>query len=234
MKKDGQEIIVHANPKSPIAESFRTLRTNIQFTQTNNKLKTILVTSGVPGEGKSWVSANLAITFAQSNKQVLLIDADMRKGRQYELFGADSKNGLSNWLSGIDEYGNSDSRSISEYIQPTQIDNLYLMPAGITAPNPSELLSSEKMIETIKTLRDMYDVVIIDGTPCMLVSDSIILSRMVDTTVIVVSHKQTKMETLQYMKKFIKNVGGKIGGVVMNKVPVSSKPYGRRILLLWF
>lgn len=221
-----KEIVVQKNPKSPIAESFRTLRTNIQFTQTNNKLKTILVTSGVPEEGKSWVSSNLAVTFAQSNKQVLLIDADMRKGRQYEIFGVDPKNGLSNWLSGIDEYGNTDSRSISEYIQPTNIENLYVMSAGIIAPNPSELLSSEKMTETIKILRNMFDMIIIDGTPCMLVSDSIILSRIVDTTIVVVAYKKTKIETLQYIKKFIKNVGGKIGGVVMNKVPVSSEPYG--------
>lgn len=227
MKKSiKKEIIVHENPKSPIAESFRTLRTNIQFTQADNTLKTILVTSGMPGEGKSWVSSNLAITFAQSNKQVLIIDADMRKGRQYELFNVNAKNGLSNWLSGIDEYGNANTKPISEHIQSTDIENLFVMSSGITAPNPSELLSSEKMTETMKILKNMFDIIIIDGTPCMLVSDSVILSRIVDTTIVVVSYNQTKTETLQYIKKFIQNVGGKIGGVIMNKVPASSKPYG--------
>ena len=98
MKK---ELIAHQEPKSPISEIFRTLRTNIQFMNTKNKLKTILVTSTLPGEGKSWVTSNLAVTFAQAGKKVVLIDADMRKGRQYTIFGVSPIPGLSNYLSGI-------------------------------------------------------------------------------------------------------------------------------------
>ena len=98
-----RELIVHQDPKSPISEVFRTLRTNIQFMNTKGKLKTILVTSTLPGEGKSWVSSNLAVTFAQAGKKVVLIDADMRKGRQYSIFEVSPRPGLSNYLSGIDE-----------------------------------------------------------------------------------------------------------------------------------
>ena len=116
MKK---ELIAQRNPKSPIAEMFRTLRTNIQFTHTQKKLRTILVTSTMPGEGKSWVSSNLAITFAQTGKKVLLIDADMRKGRQYTIFGVSPRPGLSNYLSGIDVQ-NPDELDISKYIQKTE------------------------------------------------------------------------------------------------------------------
>ena len=96
-----KEVITHQDPKSPISEIFKTLRTNIQFMSTKGKLKTILVTSTLPGEGKSWVSSNLAVTFAQAGKRVVLIDADMRKGRQYTIFGVSPRPGLSNYLSGI-------------------------------------------------------------------------------------------------------------------------------------
>ena len=98
MKK---ELIVQRDPKSPISEVFRTLRTNIQFMNAKNNLKTVLITSTMPGEGKSWVSSNLAVTFAQAGKKVILVDADMRKGRQYSIFGETPRPGLSNYLSGV-------------------------------------------------------------------------------------------------------------------------------------
>ena len=138
MKK---EVIAHKNPKSPISEVFRTLRTNIQFMNVNKKMKTLLVTSTFPSEGKSWVASNLAVTFAQAGKKVVLIDADMRKGRQYAIFGVSPKPGLSNFLSQveIDENGNL-SGSIENYIQTTEVENLYVITAGNVPPNPSELL----------------------------------------------------------------------------------------------
>ena len=223
MKK---ELIAHRDPKSPVSEVFRTLRTNIQFMNTNNKLKTLLVTSTLPNEGKSWVTANLAVTFAQAGKKVVLVDADMRKGRQYTIFEVSPKPGLSNYLSGFDiNTGEETSEDLANYIQETEIPNLYIIPAGNIPPNPSELLISTKMISLLDRLKEICDLVIIDGTPCELVTDAIILSRIVDSTVIVTAHKQTKKDDLQKIVTNIQNVGGKIAGVVLNKIPVSVKKY---------
>ena len=193
---------------------------------TNNKLKTLLITSTLPGEGKSWVASNLAITFAQAGKKVVLIDADMRKGRQYTIFEVSPRPGLSNYLSGIDS--NSEENSMDEiidYIQETEVKNLYVISAGNIPPNPSELLINPKMVNLLDKLKQVSDIVIIDGTPCELVTDSVILSRLVDSTVIVTAHKQTKKDTLQKIVTNIQNVGGKIAGIVLNKIPVSAKKY---------
>ena len=223
MKK---ELIAHRDPKSPVSEVFRTLRTNIQFMNTNNKLKTLLVTSTLPNEGKSWVTANLAVTFAQAGRKVILIDADMRKGRQYTIFEVSPRPGLSNYLSGFDSStGEEISEDLADYIQDTQVPNLYIIPAGNIPPNPSELLISTKMVNLLDRLKEICDLIIIDGTPCELVTDAIILSRIVDSTVIVTAHKQTKKDDLQKIVTNIQNVGGKIAGIVLNKIPVSVKKY---------
>lgn len=222
MKK---ELIVQKNPKSPIAEMFRTLRTNIQFMNSKNSLKTILVTSTMPGEGKSWVSSNLAITFAQSGKRVCLVDADMRKGRLASLFQTDVIPGLSNYLSGIDNKGINDETDILKYIKPTEVDNLFLIPAGNVPPNPAELLETESTVKMLDRLKEIFDVIILDGTPAMLVTDALILSRIADTTILVASHKSTKKDDLEKIKKSIENVGGKIAGVVLNRKPVKAKEY---------
>ena len=221
MKK---ELIVQRDPKSPISEIFRTLRTNIQFMSSSKELKTLVVTSTLPGEGKSWVSANLAIIFAQAGKRVILVDADMRKGRLYHLFNVPPKPGLSNFLSGMDtnERGKS---NILDYIRETEIDNLFFIPSGNVPPNPAELLVSERASEMIKQLKKMSDIVIFDGTPSLLVTDAIILSRFVDSTIIVTSCNETKIENLDKVKRGIENVGGKIAGVVLNKVPMTAKKY---------
>ena len=221
-----KELIVHRDPKSPVSEFFRTLRTNIQFMNTNNKLKTLLVTSTLPGEGKSWTTANLAVTFAQAGKKVILVDADMRKGRQYTIFEVSPRPGLSNYLSGVDvNTGEEVDDDLTKYIQRTQVQNLLVMSAGNIPPNPSELLISTKMINLLDQLKEICDIVIIDGTPCELVTDSIILSRLVDSTIIVTAHKQTKKDVLQKTVTSIQNVGGKIAGIVLNKIPISNNKY---------
>ena len=221
-----KELIAQRDPKSPVSETFRTLRTNIQFMNTNNQLKTLLITSTLPGEGKSWVASNLAITFAQAGKKVVLIDADMRKVRQYTIFEVSPRPGLSNYLSGIDSKSEENSMDeIIDYIQETEVKNLYVISAGNIPPNPSELLITPKMVNLLDKLKQVSDIVIIDGTPCELVTDSVILSRLVDSTVIVTAHKQTKKDTLQKIVTNIQNVGGKIAGIVLNKIPVSAKKY---------
>ena len=222
MKK---ELIAHKLPKSPISELFRTLRTNIQFMNTKNGLKSLMVTSTTPGEGKTWVTANLAVTFAQAGKRVILIDCDLRKGRQFSIFGIPPTPGLSNFLSGVDSKGEESSNNILEYVKQTEVDNLFVLPAGSVPPNPSELLVSPRMQDCISKLKEYCDLIIIDTTPSSLVTDAVIISRYVDTSIIVASYKSTKMEDLKNIKREIENVGGKIAGVVMNKVPTTAKKY---------
>lgn len=218
-----KELITFRNPKSPISETFRTLRTNIQFMNINRKLKSILITSTLPGEGKSWVASNLAITFAQAEKKVILIDADMRKGRQYSIFGISPRPGLANYLAASDK--NEDLIDMEKYVQKTEIDGLYVISAGNVPPNPSELLITPQMQRLLDRLSTQFDIIIVDAPPCELVTDAVILSRMVDSTVIVTAHKFTKKASLQKTIKSIKNVGGKIAGVVLNKVPIDAKKY---------
>ena len=223
MKK---ELIAQRDPKSPVSEVFRTLRTNIQFMNSSGKLKTLLVTSTLPGEGKSWVTSNLAVTFAQAGKKVILIDADMRKGRQYTIFGVSPIPGLSNYLSGINVNMSEDKKEdITQYLQETAVPNLYLLSAGNIPPNPSELLVSPQMVNLLDRLKEMSDIVIIDGTPCELVTDSLIITRIVDSTIIVTASKETRKDNLQRVITNIQNVGGKLAGVVLNKVPISQKKY---------
>lgn len=220
MKK---ELVTHLAPKSPVSETFRTLRTNIQFMNSNIKLKTLLVTSTVPGEGKSWVTSNLAVTFAQAGKKVVLIDADMRKGRLYSIFKVQPRPGLSNYLSKYSDESNH--LDLNDYVVPTEVENLYIMSAGNVPPNPSELLVTRQMRNLLEELKRKVDLIIIDGTPCKLVTDSIILSRMVDSTMIVSAHNETRKDDLERVVRDIKNVGGRVIGVVYNKLPITSRKY---------
>ncbi len=222
MKK---ELVTELDPKSPISEVFRTLRTNIQFMNTKGKLKSILITSTLPGEGKSWTASNLAVTFAQAGKKVVVIDADMRKGRIYSIFGVSPRPGLSNYLSGVDWDEGEASNNLADYIQKTDIENLSVIAAGNVPPNPSELLISDQMTELMEKLKEMFDIIIFDGTPSQLVTDSLILTRIVDSTVIVTASKETKKEDLKRVVKNIKNVGGRIAGIVLNKITIDDKRY---------
>lgn len=162
-----------------------------------------------------------------SRKKVILIDADMRKGRQYTIFGVSPRPGLSNYLSEID-IERPEETDISMYLQKTEVENLLLMPAGNVPPNPSELLVSPQMTKLLEDLKQVCDLIVIDGTPCELVTDSVILSRVADATVIVTAHKETKKDNLERVIKNIQNVGGKLVGVVINKMPVSAKKYNEK------
>ena len=220
-----ENLIVHQDPKSPISEIFRTLRTNIQFMSAKKQLKSLLISSTLPGEGKSWISSNLAVAFAQAGKKVILVDADMRKGTQYSIFGVSPIPGLSNYLSGIGPNSQDASLDLADYIQETEINNLYIMPAGNVPPNPSELLVSQQMKDLLERLKQICDLVIIDGTPNGLVTDSLILTGIVDSTIIVTASGYTKKEALKKIVNNIKNIGGSIAGIVLNKVPTNAKKY---------
>lgn len=240
--KINNELIVKEDPKSPISEKLRTLRTNILFSSVDEEIKTILITSPTPGDGKSWVSANLAVAFAQTGSRVLLIDGDLRKGRQHKIFGLNNDFGFSNYLL---EYGKKRIVNTYEQIEENEFDkdiddeikkektqstkfhettvpNLTVMTAGSVPPNPSELLGSKKMIKFVESVRKKYNIVIFDGPPVNVVTDSLIMTRLVDTTVLVASVKNTQIKHLQNAKKTIENVGGKLAGIVVNKIPVTN------------
>ncbi|MBR2290243.1 MAG: CpsD/CapB family tyrosine-protein kinase [Clostridia bacterium] len=220
------ELVIFNDPRSPISEIFRTLRTNIQFMNQSKSSHALLITSTNASEGKSWITSNLALAISQTGKKVIIIDGDMRKGRLHHIFGLHQKPGLSNYLSGVydDEKGRI-LTGLEDYIQHTDIQNLDIISSGNIPPNPSELLILPQMGELLADLKQSYDYIIIDGTPCGLVTDSLILSRVADSVVLVASCKETKKKDLQRVTDNIKNVGGKIVGVILNKVEMSSKKY---------
>lgn len=215
-----KELVLNNDPKSIISETIRTLRTNLQFTSVDKKLQTILITSSVPGEGKSFIAANLAVAFAQSGTRVLLVDCDIRKGRQHYIFDSHNQKGLSNLL--LDNV----RENYREYIQETKIKNLSVMFRGVTPPNPSELLGSEKNKELIEILKNDYDLIIFDSAPVNGgLTDSLIMSTLVDGVVIVSVAKETPASLLKTTKKSLENVGAKILGTVLNRASASSKKY---------
>lgn len=209
----------------PTGEAFRTLRTNLTFAQKNRNIRTILVTSSYSGEGKSYVSSNLAMALAKSNKKVLVIDADMRKGRQNSIFRVSNSEGLSNALL---EIKNMNIDNVSQYIKTTNVPNVHIITSGDRPANPSELVSSQKMAQLISVLDEVYDFVVIDGTPSILVADSVAISKFVDSVLIVTAYKSTKIDNVQKMKKMFENVGAQITGVVINKYPIEDSAYGQK------
>ena len=179
------------------------MRTNLQFTAVDKDLKTILVTSVNAAEGKSFVTANLAISFAQADKRVLLVDCDLRRGRVHRLFGLPNANGLSNLLAG-------NLRSVRNYINPTKIENLEVITCGTYPPNPSELLASKKNERLIQILSEHYDIVIFDGAPVGGLADSLILASFMDETIIVVKDGATNKKDLALAKDSLDKVGARI------------------------
>jgi tyrosine-protein kinase Etk/Wzc len=219
--KDGKPFDIHLvayhNPFSPIAESFRHLRTNVQYAQLDKPLKTILVTSPNPKEGKSTTAANLAVTFAQTEQKVLLVDSDMRRPTIHSLFGLKKDPGLTDLLFG--------SATLEEVTKQGVLDNLWIIGAGTKPPNPAEILGSIKMKEFIKTVRLAYDVVIFDSPPVLAVTDAAVLSTAVDGTLLVVSSDKTHVQTLGRATEVLKGIGNTPVGVVLNNFDIS-KAYG--------
>lgn len=213
------EIIVDKNPKSSVAEAIRIIRTNLEFSGVDKKIKTVLITSSVPSEGKSFISTNLATAFAQNGSKVLLMDCDMRKGRLHKIFDIPNEKGLSNLL-----LENVETK-FKSYVKKTKIDNLYLLPKGVVPPNPSELLNSPKTKSLLKVLSDKFDYIILDGTPINGLTDSLILTKYVDKTVIVASVNYTKTNELEFTKKSLISVGADIAGVIVNRTPDTHSSY---------
>lgn len=220
-KMSDNELIIMSDAKSGISEAIRTLRTNLQFSSIDKQMKTILVTSSVPSEGKSFVTSNLAVSLANSGSRVLLVDCDIRKGRQHHIFGSPNKKGLSNLL--LEDVGSV----YRNYIFKSNIDNLYLMFKGVTPPNPSELLNSEKNKKLVESLSKNFDIVIFDGAPINGLADSLVMSTLVDGVIVVTGYKQTSKKLLEDTKKNLENVNANIMGIVLNRTDTNkSKYYG--------
>ena len=216
---ENTDLVVEKKPKSATSESIRNLRANLQFASVDSALKVLLITSTVPSEGKSFVSANLATSFAQAGKKVLLVDCDLRKGRQHEIFNIINKKGLSNLL--VEDIKNS-----GEFIQKTDIKKLDVLPRGVVPPNPSELLSSKKIVSLVNKLKNMYDIVILDVTPSNGLSDPLILSKIADETLIITSLNYTTKTDLINVKKEFENVNANIAGCVVNNIKFKKHTYG--------
>ncbi len=210
-RKGDDELIVDLYPKSIVSESIKALRTNLQFSNIDDGFKTILITSANASEGKSFIAANLAVSFAQANKKVLLIDCDLRKGRLHKIFNIANLNGLSNLLT-------DDIENAKKYIRRTRVKNLSVIPRGVYPPNPSELLSSNKNKELIKSLKEKFDIIIFDGAPCNGVTDPVIMSTLVDETIVVVKDGKTTKSTLDTTRDSLQKVNAHITGIVLNGV----------------
>lgn len=206
------DIITFKDPRSPVSEVYRTLRTNIKFMSFQKKIKTILITSAGPGEGKTTITANLGITMAQAGSKVLIIDCDLRNPSMHKKFSLSNGTGLTNILMGDKPY--------NKYICTDGVKNLYILPSGPKPPNPSELLDSEPMKELLEELKAQYDYVLIDTPPSVVVTDALLLSPICDGTIIVVASEQSDIETSVKAKELLVNVGANIIGAVNNKVKV--------------
>ena len=203
-------------------EDIKKIRTNIKFSSVKEDIKVICVTSSLPGEGKSLISANLAASFAQYSENVLLIDCDMRKGRQRKLFNipVNDELGLSKLL--INKNSENDYK---DYIKQTNIEGLSVIPTGIYPPNPSELLTSERFLNLLTKLRGEYDRIILDCPPIEGLSDALVVSSISDTTVLVAKYKSTPMNLLEKSKKALDKIGSKISGVILNHVDKEQNTY---------
>jgi capsular exopolysaccharide synthesis family protein len=208
-------IITHQNPKSPISEAYRTLRTNIQFSSIDEELRVIMVTSAGPGEGKSTTLTNLAVAYAQADKRVLLIDADLRKPTMHHTLLVSNRWGLTNLL--------TNQLSIREVLQETFIPNLTVISSGPIPPNPSEILASKKMVTVLDELKEQFDIILIDAPPAIAVTDSQIIATRVDGVILVVDSDKVKRDVALKAKQNLDNVRARILGVVLNNVDRKNK-----------
>lgn len=208
---------VARNPRSPVSEAFRSLRTNLEYSSVDEPLKTVLITSSGESEGKSTIAANLAIVEAQSGKKVVILDADMRRPKVHTQFNKPNRIGLSDVVTG--KMGIDDATKDFE-----QIENLSIITCGTLPPNPAELLSSERMKHVIEELESKFDFIVIDCPP-MVVSDAQILSSKVDGIIFVVIPGQTRAITARRPIEELKRIGSRVIGVVVNRIPRNREYY---------
>jgi len=210
-------LITHLNPKSPIAEQYRTIRTNIDFSLADRNLRSLVVTSSGPGEGKSMTTANLAVVMAQQGRKVLLVDADLRKPTVHYTFRLINTEGLSNLL--------TKRATLADVVTKTDVDNLYVITSGPIPPNPAELLSSRAMHDFMTEALGIFDTIIFDTPPVLAVTDAQILSSQVDGTVLVVASGTTEKDAALEAKDLLQKSQARILGVVLNRQPIKNSRY---------
>ena len=222
MAVKGKDLVINNNPKSLFAESIKSIRTNLAFASLDKDVKIIINTSPEAGDGKSFITANLAVAYAQENKKVLLIDADLRRGRQHEIFDVMNvtNGGYSNLMLNYKE-----GMNFNNYILSTKDKNIDLLPTGPTPPNPVELLNSDKNKRLLEDLKKRYDLIIMDCAPIIGLSDALILATLSDINLITVSCKKTKMESLERVKKLFEQSNIQINGVIFNKAKLKGSSY---------
>ncbi|WP_203641084.1 CpsD/CapB family tyrosine-protein kinase [Levilactobacillus andaensis] len=211
--KYGVGLVTYTEPTGMISEQFKTIRTNIEFSSVDKKLNSILFTSSEPSEGKSTVSNNMAVTWADQGTRVILVDADLRRPTVHRTFDSSNRNGLTTYLS-----GNIDLESV---IQQTMVQNLSVITSGPVPPNPSELLGSERMSTLLAELIEKFDLVIVDAPPVNTVTDAQLLATRVDGTVLVVPQGIADKNGVRRAKQLLETVHANILGAVMNRVTAS-------------
>lgn len=215
-----ESLIFLRDPKSPVSEAYRAIRTNIQFSGVDRTFKIITVTSTDAGEGKTTTICNLAITMALSGKKVLLIDADLRKPRVHINFAISNETGLTNIL--------AQKKPLGSVIKTASVKDLDIITSGPKPPNPSELLQSESMSKLLDDLKQKYDYIFLDTPPVGMVTDAAILAAKSDGTILVVHSGKTHIDEAQRAKQLLLNVDAKILGVVLNKINRSEKGYCKK------
>jgi non-specific protein-tyrosine kinase len=210
-RTDEENVVAAFQPRSPISEAYRALRTNIQFSAVDKPLKTILVTSASPIEGKSTTVANLGVVMAQAGLSVILVDSDLRRPALHKLFGVSNSDGLTSALL-------QSTPSLDGYLQATAIENLQVLPSGPLPPNPSELLGSQRMRGLIEQLKGKADVVLFDNPPVLAVTDAAVLANQVDGVLLVVDAGATRREVALRARETMAKVGANVLGVVLTKL----------------
>lgn len=205
-------LIVEVDPRSPRAEAFRVLRTNLQFVDAAAHPRTIVVTSSLAGEGKSTMAANLALTMAQAGSRVCLIEADLRRPKVLEYMGLEGGVGLTDALIGRTD--------VIDVIQPYGGTNLWVLGAGPIPPNPSELLGSTAMRSLLGHLSSRFDYVVIDAPPALPVTDAVVISKLVDGAIVVAGSGIVERDQLALTLESLESVNGHVLGIVLNRVPV--------------
>lgn len=204
-------LITISNPRSPIAEAYRTLRTNLEFSNLDKSLRTILVSSASAEEGKSTTLANLAVTMAQSGKRVILVDADLRRPTQHQIFGLKNNAGLTDMV-------RDDAILATPPAQESGVQNLRVLTSGQLPPNPAEILGSKRMGEILQALLQDADVVLFDAPPVLAVTDAAVLASKVDGVLLVVSAGKTKRENARKAQSQLEKINANVIGAVLNNV----------------
>ena len=238
-KIDGDDyatkLIAAREPRSPVTESYRALRTNLQFSSLDNPIKTMVVTSAGPSEGKSLTAANLAVVLAQTGMSVILVDADLRRPVVHKIFGLKNHTGLTTWLVGqstepmaltagagggrwLEPAVADKGGPLEPYIQNTDVPRLRVITSGSLPPNPAEVLGSARMHQFLEEIQQIADIVVLDSPPCVTVTDAVVLSRWVDGLILVLDQKNTSRQGIMRARENLQAVGAKILGAVINRL----------------